>query len=459
MAASPQDSVVFAPLLSEPRAAELLSDAAMVAAMLEAEAALARALGKAGVIPKTAAKAIDAAAKSVRPNFRELGKSAARNGPPIAALVAALRRETTKQGGGKGGRAAEYVHFGATSQDIMDTALILQIRRILPGMARDLDDAARKLAALARKHAETPMCARTRTQQATTTTFGLKCALWRAPLIRHRTRLAELRPRLLCAQLGGAAGTLSAFADKKGGVGGSGVGVGGVGVGRLFARELKLGAPILPWHSQRDCVGEFANWLALVSGSLGKLGADLALLAQTEVGEVHFRGAGVSTAMPQKANPILAETLISLARHAGGLASDFSASAIHAQERDGAAWQLEWLTLPQLIITTAAALRTTKEALAAMRPNRARMLANWKAGGGMILAEDATTALAARILPGRARALVSAACVRAAKNGRSLADELTAADPDGEWGKFFADDKARTKAAAEMARRGVNAGK
>ena len=443
MVVSPHSSAVFAPLLSETRAAEMLSDSALVCAMLETESALARALGKAGVIPKTAARTIDAAAKKVRPNLREMGRSAARNGPPVAALVAALRRETEKTAGGKGGRAADYVHFGATSQDVMDTALILQIGRILPGMARDLDGAARKLAALARRHAETPMCARTRAQQAAPTTFGLKCAAWRAPLVRHRARLAELRPRLLCAQLGGAAGTLSAFGENGG------------RVAALFARELKLGAPVLPWHSQRDCLGEFANWLALVSGSLGKMGADLALLAQTEVGEVSFSGAGRSTAMPQKANPVLAETLVSLARHAGGLAAGFGSALIHERERDGAAWQLEWLTLPPLIAAAAAGLRTANRALSDLRPRPARMLLNWEAGGGLILAEDAALALSARMPPRRARELVSAACARAAKKGGSLAAELTAADPEGDWENFRADYRARTKSAAALARRGM----
>ena len=443
MVVSPHSSAVFAPLLSEARAAEMLSDSALVCAMLETEAALARALGKAGVIPKTAARTIDAAAKRVRPNLRELGKSAARNGPPVAALVAALRRETEKSASGNRGRAADYVHFGATSQDVMDTALVLQIGRILPGMARDLDGAARKLAALARRHAETPMCARTRAQQAAPTTFGLKCAAWRAPLVRHRTRLAELRPRLLCAQLGGAAGTLSACGESGG------------RVAALFARELKLGAPVLPWHSQRDCLGEFANWLALVSGSLGKMGADMTLLAQTEVGEISFSEAGRSTAMPQKANPVLAETLVSLARHAGGLASGFGSALIHERERDGAAWQLEWLTLPPLIAATAAGLRTANRALSDLRPHPARMLLNWEAGGGLILAEDAALALSARMPPHRARDLVSAACVRAAKKGAPLAAELTAADPEGDWENFCADYRARTKSAATLARRGM----
>ena len=419
----------------------------MAAAMLESEAALARALAKAGVIPKTAARRIDAAAKRTKPDFRKMGGAAQKNGPPVSALVAALRREVEKRETKKSGGAAQYVHFGATSQDIMDTALVLQIRRILPGLARDLDGAARRLGALARRHAETPMCARTRTQQAAPTTFGLKCAAWRAPLIRHRTRLAELRPRLLCAQLGGAAGTLSAF----GGAGGR--------VAALFARELKLRAPALPWHSQRDGAAEFAGWLALVSASLGKMGADLALLAQTELGEISFRDAGTSTAMPQKANPVLAETLVSLARHAGGLASGVFASAIHAQERDGAAWQLEWLNLPPLIATAAAGLRIANEALAGLRPHPARMLANWESGGGMVLAEDAARALAARIPPEQARALVSAACARAAKNGGRLADELTAADPDGDWRNFFADYRKRIKPAAALARRGAKAAK
>ena len=427
-------SAIFARLFSEPRAAELLSDAALTGAMLEAEAALARALGKAGVIPKAAARRIDSAAKRVRPDFHQLGESAARNGPPVSALAAALRRETGDE------TAAGYVHFGATSQDIMDTALILQISRILPGMTRDLDGAARKLRGLARRHAETPMCARTRTQQAAPTTFGLKCAMWRAPLVRHRARLAELRPRLLCAQLGGAAGTLSAFGEKR------------AAMTALFARELKLGAAALPWHSQRDCLGEFANWLGLLSASLGKMGLDLCLLAQTEAGEVSFRGAGASTAMPQKANPILAETLVSLARHAGVLAAAFVGAGIHGHERDGAAWQAEWLSLPPLIVSAAAGLRIANAALSALRPHPSRMLANWKAGGGMILAEDAAISLSARMPPQQARDLVSTACARAAKNGKSLAEELTAMDPEGGWGDFFADYNARTRSAAALAR-------
>ncbi len=290
-----------------------------------------------------------------------------------------------------------------------------------------------RLATLAETHRATAMPARTRAQQATPTTFGLKVAGWMLPLQRHRERLAELRPRLLLLSLGGAAGTLAALGDKA------------FEVEAAMAEELGLAVPSLPWHVQRDGIAELAGWLSLVSGSLGKLGGDVILLAQSEVGEVRPAAGGGSSTMPQKANPVGPEVLVALARFNAGLIGTLHQALLPGQERGGPEWQLEWLGLPQMAVATGAALRQADLLLDGLVIDAARMRRQLEQSNGLLLAEAASFALAAHMPRPAAQALVKAACQEALASDRHLmtvlaektsapVDWAALADPAGQIG-------------------------
>ena len=407
MSLSPLDGALYADLLSDAELVARFDDAAQIRAMLEVEAALALAEAKAGVIPDAAAKHIAKVARKLEIDPAALAAGTAKDGIPVPALVEELRRAV-------GEDSAPYVHWGATSQDIIDTGLVLRLRAALDIQASRLDALIAALADQAEAHRGTVMAARTRAQQATPTTFGLKIAAWLAPLIRHRKRLGEIRPRLLTVQFGGASGTLAALGDK------------GVRVMEALAAELDLAVPPLPWHTQRDGLAELAGWLSMVSASLGKIGGDLVLLAQSEVGEVRAGQAGGSSTMPQKANPVGAETLVALARFNAGLLAAVHQAVPQAQERDGVGWTLEWLTLPQMAVATGAALRNARTLIESLEVDAARMRGNLEAGNGLILAEAASFALAAHMPRPEAQALVKAACAEAAASGRHLMDVLEA---------------------------------
>jgi 3-carboxy-cis,cis-muconate cycloisomerase len=270
------------------------------------------------------------------------------------------------------------------------------------------------LAGLADAHRGTVAVARTRFQQAVPTTFGLKAAGWLAPLPRHRQRLAELKTRLLVVQFGGAAGNLSALGSR------------GVEVMEALARELGLGCPPLPWHNQRDTLAELASWLALVTGSLGKLGLDVLLLAQNEVGEVREAQGGGSSTMPQKSNPVRAEALVALARRNATLVGGMHQATLHAQERDGAAWQLEWAILPAMVETAAAALSHARELARTLVVDAARMRAVLDAARGLPLAEAVSFALAGHLPRAEAQELVKQASRDALASDTDLIETVAA---------------------------------
>mgnify|MGYP000051746067 CR=1 FL=1 len=392
---------IFGPLLGDAEAAALLGDRASARAMVEVEIALARVEGRLGVIEPAAAAAIEEALAEFVPDAADLARGTAAAGVPVPALVAQLRRQV-------GGEAGGLVHWGATSQDIVDTALVLRLRDVLALLERRLDEVLALLAGLADTHRATPMLGRTRFQQAVPTTFGLKVAGWLVPLLRHRDRLRELRPRLLMVQLGGAAGNLAALGEA------------GVAVMTGLAAELGLGCPPLPWHNQRDGLAELASWLSLVTGSLGKLGLDVLLLAQNEVGEVREAEGGGSSTMPQKSNPIRAEALVALARRNATLLGAMHGAMAHAHERDGTSWQLEWLTLPDMATATAAALAHAQVLLRTLVVDAGRMRVNLDASLGLFLAEAASFALAPHMPRAEAQALVKAACRDALEQGRDM---------------------------------------
>jgi 3-carboxy-cis,cis-muconate cycloisomerase len=327
-------------------------------------------------------------------------------GIPVVALVQQLRAAA--------GASGRYLHWGATTQDIMDTGLVLRLRRVLAHLEAGLTGVIGRCCTLAQAHRSTLMAARTRSQQALPTTFGLKVAGWLMPLVRHHERLVQLRPRLMLVQFGGAAGTLAALGDR------------GPAVAKALADELGLGAPVGPWHVQRDAFAELAGWLSLVSGGLGKIGQDVALLAQSEVAELREggHGRGASSTMPQKANPVSSEALITAARMNATLLASMHHALLQEHERGAAAWQLEWLTLPQMASLTGAALRHAAILLAGIEVRSERMRANMDASNGLLLAEAAAFALV-RVMPlEQAQALVKEACRAAEASGRHLVDVL-----------------------------------
>lgn len=334
MAATPFDHPLLSGLIGDEELSLQFVPEAEFEAMNHFEKALAHAEAEEGIIPAAAAEAIGLACAAFEPDIAAVREAAARDGVIVPEYVRQLRQRI-------GSAHAGHLHFGATSQDVIDTSLIL---RLVP-VARILDERLAKLVTrlddLAGRFGAAKLMGRTRMQAALPIAAADRIATWRAPLDRDRARLAEIRPRLLVLQFGGAAGTRDRLGAK------------GDAVARRLAEALAL-TPAPPWHSQRDSIAEFAGWLSLVSGSLGKLGADLALMAL--LGEVALSGGGTSSAMPHKSNPVRAEVLVALARHNAALVSAMHQALVHEQERSGAAWTTEWLALPQMAMTTGAGL-------------------------------------------------------------------------------------------------------
>ena len=362
---------LFAPLFTPARLREELSDRAWIRAMLDTEAALAGAEAAAGVIPAAAAGEIAAACRSEVVDPVLLGSDALAAGNPVVPLVAALRDAV-------GGEAAGHVHRGATSQDVLDTAAMLVARRALALVGEEVDGVARACAALAREHAGTPMAGRTLLQQALPITFGLKAAGWLDATLDARAGLQRVR---LDAQLGGAAGTLAALGDA------------GPAVARGLAERLGLGAPELPWHASRGRVAELGAALAVTAGAMGKVALDLVLLAQTEVAEVRA-GAGGSSTMPHKQNPVGAMRARACAERVPSLAALlFGAMAAHEHERAAGAWHAEWEPFAQILGLTGGAAAAVRETLEQLEVRPERMRANLDATGGRLLAERVALAL------------------------------------------------------------------
>ena len=390
---SPFDSALYSTLLSDQEAGRYLGDDAQIRAMLQVEAQLALAQAECGLIPTDAAQAIAQAAATVQITATSLAADTGTAGVPVPALVQALKHALPKE-------YAHWVHFGATSQDIVDTALVLNCRELLTLYTTRLNQVIGQLVELASAHRNTLTAGRTRTQQAVPMCFGLKVANWLAPLLRQQQRLAELKPRLLKLQLAGAVGTLSAMQDQA------------VAITAALAQRLDL-AVGQNWHTQRDSIVELANWLAMTTGLLGKMGQDWLLLGQTEVGEVTFTNGGGSSTMPQKCNPVSAELLVTLARHNAGQVGQMHQAMLHEHERSGSAWTLEWLVLPTMLMATAVALHHSSDALAHFQVNTEKMQANLGLYNGVIYAEAATFALADSMPRDQASALVKDACLQA----------------------------------------------
>ncbi|GAA5515050.1 3-carboxy-cis,cis-muconate cycloisomerase [Deinococcus carri] len=388
MPLTPADSALFGTLFSQPEVAALFSDEAYVRRLLEVEGALAAVQGRLGIIPPESAGAILQLTRTFSPDLGQLREGLLTDGVPVSALLGQLRPALPAP-------ARDHLHFGATTQDIVDTASVLAAREALGVLRRELLAVGDRLAELSQAHAGTLMPGRTHSQQALPVTFGLKAAGWLTPITRHLERLRELEGRLYVVSFGGAAGTLAALEDR------------GLDVAEALAAELGLSAPPTPWHTQRDTILELAAWLTGVGTSLGKLAQDMILLAQSEVGEVREGGGGGgSSTMPQKQNPITSEVILAAASTNAGLLAAVARSGVQEHERGTHGWQVEWLTVPQMLGLTGAALAHTRRLLGALEVQAQRMRENVQASHGLMLAEALSFALTAVLPREEAKALI-----------------------------------------------------
>jgi 3-carboxy-cis,cis-muconate cycloisomerase len=386
---------------------EATSDRAWLQAMLDSESALAAAEAEAGLIPADAADAINAACDAGAFDPEEIARDARSSGNPVPPLVAALREKV-------GGEAAGFVHHGATSQDVMDTAAMLVATGALALLRTELDGVAAACADLAGEHRGTLMAGRTLLQQALPTTFGLKAAGWLDSVVAAGERVDSVS---LAVQLGGAAGTLASLGPD------------GQRVAELMAGRLELEQPAVPWHTARLRVADLGTSLALAAGILEKIALDLVLLSQTEVGEVAESaagGRGGSSTLPHKRNPVGAVLTIACARRVRGAAGVLLEAMPQEHERAAGAWQSEWAPLSETLALTGGAAFALGDALDGLEVRPDRMHQNLEATGGALMAESVVTTLAGRIGQQRARELVNAAATRAVDAGSSFRDVLVA---------------------------------
>ena len=404
-------SPLLAPMLSSAAMRAICDDTASLQNMLDFEAALARAEAAAGVIPKSAAGPITKACKAESFDLVALADAATRSGNLAIPLVKALTSAVAKADA----EAARYVHWGATSQDVIDTGAMLGLRAGIDALLADIDRAIAGFAGLAQRHRDTPVVARTWLQHALPMPFGLKLAEYAAALHRSRTRLTRLRRETLALQFGGAAGTLAALGDK------------GWQVAERLAEELKLRMPDAPWHTHRDRMAEAASVLAILAGTCGKIARDVSLMMQTDVGEAFEpsgEGRGGSSTMPHKRNPVAAASALAAATMAPNLAATIFAAQVQDHERSAGPWHAEWPTLPTLLLVTSGGLAAIVDIAEGLEVDAARMRQNLDATGGLIMAEAVTFALAEKIGKSDAHHLIEAASKQAVKDRKHLRDVL-----------------------------------
>lgn len=394
----------------------IFSDQGRVQGMLDFEAALARAEAAIGAIPTEVVNDIVAACDASLYDFDELSIAIGNAGNSAIPLVKALG----KQIAARNETAERYVHMGATSQDVMDSGLVLQLRSAVGLLEQDLANLADALAQQAQRHAGVPMSGRTWLQQATPVTLGAKIAGWLGSITRHRQRLKELKPRLLCLQFGGASGSLAALGEMA------------FPIAESLARELKLNLPDQPWHTQRDRLVEFAGFLGLVAGSLGKIGRDISLMMQTEAAEVFepaAAGKGGSSTMPHKRNPVGAAVMIGAATRAPGLVATMLSAMPQEHERSLGLWHAEWETLPELCCVVSGSLQQALAVIPGLEVDAQRMLQNLDLTHGLVLAEAVSIALAQRMGRDAAHHLIERCCRRAVEQGQHLR-EVLGAEPE-----------------------------
>ena len=389
----------------------VLSDDARIKGMLQFEAALARAEARTGVIPEGSAAKIADQCKTAHFDLSLITKEAAAAGNLAIPLVKMLTEAVARQDKD----AARFVHWGATSQDAIDTGFVLQLRDALKLIDADLAGLGNTLVALASAHRATVVVGRTWMQQALPTTFGFIAAGWLDAILRHRRHLAEIRPRVLSLQFGGAVGTLAALRGD------------GPEVARALATDLQLTLPTLPWHAHRDRVAEIAAYLGLLTGTLGKIARDISLHSQTEVGELREpagQGRGGSSTMPHKRNPVTCAIVLAGAMRVPGLLSTMLSAMPQEHQRGLGNWHAEWETLPQIVRLAGGALHHLAEMLPHLEVDSRRMKQNFDATNGLIFAEAVSMALADRMGKMPAHQLVEAACKKSAEQKRSLKEVL-----------------------------------
>ena len=408
------DRDLWSGLFATDEAAGLFTDQAEIDAMVLVEQNLAIEQAKLGIIPNSAGRAIDRALQDLVIDPAALGAATARAGVPVPALVSVLRQAA--------GEFGSYVHFGATSQDIMDTGFILRLREAHHLIVDALLELRRTLATQAERHATTVMAARTRAQIATPTTLGLRIASWLAPLDRTAQRFDQAAGRVFQVQLGGASGNLSVFGDQ------------GPALMAALGDALALNVPDKPWHAERDGIVEYGQTLALLTSSLGKMAHDLIIMGRSEIGEVRAGTGGGSSTMPQKSNPVQAEAILALARHNSAQLSALHQAMIHGEERDAGAWAIEWLTLPGMVMATLTCLRHSLALAQSIEADPEAMRTHLDPS---VLAEAAAFKLAEAMPLTEAQTALKALAQDARRNGRDLLELLASQYPDAaDWQHF-----------------------
>lgn len=418
MAISPLDSEIYRELLLDAEIASRLDEAAEIQSWLRVEAALAKTQGTLGIIPAASANAIEQACAKVEIDPASLAAGTGLDGIPIPALVAALRKLM-----GNAEHAA-WIHYGATTQDVMDTGLVLRLREVCAIVEARLKLVLNALADLAEAHAGLPLAARTRRQPATPTGFGAVAAAWGAPLLAQLESLPGLRARLLRASLFGASGNAAALGPQA------------ARLRAAFAAELELAMDASCWHTDRSALAEFASWLARISGALAKIGEDCLFAAAPEVGELKLPAAGGSSTMPHKQNPVQAETLVALFDFSAALDATLTHALLHRQQRDGAAWMLEWLALPQLCLCTGRALQIATVLLTQIEPVPGRMRANLEGAHGLVYAEAVCFRLTDEMTRPEAQAAVKQLCADSLEQDRRLVDLAAKKFPHIDWNEI-----------------------
>ena len=409
MASTVLDSILFRDSFGTPQMRAVFDDRELIRKYVQVEVALAKAEARCGVIPEAAAKDIAERCNADTLDFDLLRQETEIVGYPILPLV----HQIAKQAGASGG----YVHWGATTQDIMDSAVALQLRDGLDIVEADIRALRAILAGLARRYRDTPMAGRTHLQQALPVTFGYKCAIWLDMFDRHAQRLAEARPRVLVGQFAGAAGTLASLGGK------------GLEVQKAMMLELRLGVPVSTWHVARDGFAEAINLLGLITGSLGKIAFDVMIMASNEFGELYepfVKGRGASSTMPQKRNPISSELMLACAkgvRQSAGLMLD---AMVQDLERATGPWHAEWIAIPEAFILAAGALHQARFMLGGLIVDEAAMARNLDLTKGLIVAEAVMMGLAPMIGRQEAHDVVYDACRVVNEKGGRLADVLNA---------------------------------
>ena len=408
MTATALDSIIFCDIFSTPQMRQIFSDEARTAYCLEIEAALARAQARLRIIPEHAAREIVRQCRIENIDFARLKKQTERIGYPILGIVQQIV-DLCADGLG------EWCHWGATTQDITDTAAILQVRAALQLVEKEIDAIAGALADLSRRYRDTPMAGRSNLQQAVPLTFGFKTAALLAAMQRHRERLAQLRPRVLVGEFGGAVGTLASLGGD------------GLKVQAELMRELGLGQPDIAWHTVRDRIGEVACFLGLLTGTLGKVSMDVKLLMQTEVAEVYepfHEGRGSSSTMPQKRNPISCLYIHATTALVRQQVAALLEAAVADHERSTGPWQIEWIALPEIFLLASGALAQTRLMLFGLEVDADRMRANLDLTRGTIVSEAVMMGLGPYLGRQRAHDLVYDICRKVAASGEPLVEVL-----------------------------------